>query len=120
MSWNPLELRLEASSRVPEVVGLLQAEPQLRSVTAEFSESDGHVRRDRRGGRENPVQRLAAHAQLACGRTDCQVQGRQNILAQHLARMERGRLERPPHPVFTSHKTLQSRRESCAWRSGRQ
>ena len=86
---NLRDLFLERAFGVPEVVGLLHAQPQARPIATELAEANRHLGRHRRGLGQYLVQVLARHAELLGHRHHRLADRRQHVLAQHLAGMHR-------------------------------
>ncbi len=64
MNWNSFKFRAEFTLGAPEITGLLDSQPNSRSVTAEAAEPRGHLGRDRYLLGQNPMKRLPRYAKL--------------------------------------------------------
>ena len=87
---NPLEGVREEPLRVPEVVGLLQPQPETWAIPAELAETDCHLRSDRGPAREDAMKGLAGHPELSRRLRHREPESRQHVLAEDLAGMDRG------------------------------
>ena len=64
---------------MPQIIGLLQAQPQPQPVAGKFPDPEGHVRRDWMGAGRDPVQLLPRNSKSPRGFADGQSDGRKNI-----------------------------------------
>ena len=84
-----LHLAVELPLRVPQVIGLLHADPQIGTVAAELADAHSHLRRNPGLLREHAVQLLARDTQMLRHLGDGDAQSGQHILAQDGAGVRR-------------------------------
>src|SRR6185295_2122892 len=89
MGRDLLQLLAQRTLGEPEVVGLLQPEPDSCPVATELSEPHRHLGRNSRALRENSMERLARHPQLAGRLGDRQAERGQDVLPQDGTRVGR-------------------------------
>jgi len=75
---------------MPEVIVLLEIEPEPRGGSRQAGQAGGHLGADRGRAGENPVERLASDAKFAGGLAHGKAEPGQHLIAQHATGMERG------------------------------
>ena len=84
---------------MPEVIGLLQAQPELGTVAAELAQAERHFGAHRRPFGKNAVQVLARHSELLGRRRDRFADRRHHILTQDRAWMSGLSCRTPGHQL---------------------
>jgi len=75
---------------MPDVIVLLEIEPELRGGSRQAGQAGSHFGADRRGAGKNAVEGLAGDAKLAGGLAHGKAKAGQHLIAQHPTGMERG------------------------------
>src|SRR6266481_8867471 len=86
---NFLDRLSEFLLRLVQIVSLLQIEPEIRTISAQLPEPQGHGRGDRLLFRENIIKRLTRHAEQFGDLRLGPIKRRQNLLAKKFAGMHR-------------------------------
>ena len=74
---------------MPEVMLLLEIEPELWGGSRQASQTGGHLWAHSRGAGENAMKGLAGDAKLASGLAHGETEAGQNLIPQHPTWMER-------------------------------
>jgi len=75
---------------MPEIVVLLHAQPQCRTVSRKLADAQRHFRSESFALRQQFMQGLSRDVQSTGGFGDAELERRQNVFAQQRARMRRG------------------------------
>ena len=89
MCLDTLQFRPYRALGMPEIVRLLQAQPDLRSVAAKLADPKGHLAGDAGATGQHLVQHPTTDPKLLGGLADTESQRRKNIIPQDLPGMGR-------------------------------
>jgi len=90
VGWDQRQHPGQSLLGVPEVIALLEIEPEPWGGSRQASQAGGHLGADRGRASENAVERLAGDAKLAGGLAHGKAEAGQHLIAQHATGMERG------------------------------